>query len=101
MLCPMETRLRQLRPRTFQFLTFLVTVAEMLSHPRPTHGTGPSRKLSTDASLRRSILCEFVSQCSRRDTPRMGEKDMICDALLRLKHSSLRSEVAPTVESIM
>src|SRR5262245_33862581 len=34
MLCPMVTRLRQLRPRTFPRWTFLGTVAEMLSHPR-------------------------------------------------------------------
>ena len=33
MLCPMVTRLRQLRPRTSAMNLFLGTVAEMLSHP--------------------------------------------------------------------
>src|SRR5215510_13119615 len=32
--CPMVTRSRQLRPRTFHRWAFLGTVAEMLSHPR-------------------------------------------------------------------
>src|SRR5262249_47537854 len=34
MLCPMVTRLRQLRLRIFHQWTFLETVAEMLRHPR-------------------------------------------------------------------
>src|SRR5215831_6851290 len=65
MLCPIVTRLRLLRPRTFHRWTFLGTDA-------PTHGTGPSRKLSNIPYLRPTmflpILVGTSGRCCRRDT---------------------------------
>src|SRR5262249_28173188 len=53
MLCPMVTRSRQLRPRTFPPWSFLGTVCRNDVTPtRTTHGTGPSHKLSNIPYLR-------------------------------------------------
>src|SRR5215471_10026679 len=59
MLCPIVTRLRQLRPRTFHRWTFLGTVKCCHTHA-PTHVTGPSCKLSNIPYCVPRCFCPFL-----------------------------------------